>query len=97
MIYKGTCSCGETPIGETIRNASVILEEHSIPTKNSEPAKHLKNNFYHVLNWVPLCKTLQKCKVRRNLETSHIALLKPTVLHEFPHLLVINCIFRMIS
>ena len=45
VIYKGTCSCGETYIGETIRNASVIWEEHYNPTKNSEPVKHLKKQF----------------------------------------------------
>ena len=72
MIYKSTCSCGETYIGENIRNASIISEEHNNPTENSEPAEHLKNNFYHVLNWVTLSKTLKNCKVRHNLEASYI-------------------------
>ena len=43
VIYKGTCSCGETYIGETIRNASIRWEEHNDPINKSEPAKHLKN------------------------------------------------------
>ena len=56
MIYKGACSCGETYIGETIRNTSIRWEEHNDPTKKSEPSKHLKNNFYHEINWAILCK-----------------------------------------
>ena len=57
-IYKGTCSCGETYIGETIRNALLRWDEHNDPTKKSEPAKHLKNNFNHVFNWIKLqCRT----------------------------------------
>ena len=59
VIYKGTCSCAETYIGETIHNASIRWEEHNDPIKKSESAKHLKNNFYHVFNWLTLCKALQ--------------------------------------
>ena len=70
MIYKGTCSCGENKIR---------WEEHNGPTKMSEPAKHLKINFHHVFNWLILCKASQNYKVRRNLEASYIALLKPTL------------------
>ena len=79
VVYKGTCSCGETYIGETKRNASVRWEEHNNPTKNSEPAKHLKSNIDHVFNWVILCMASKNCKVRRNLEASYIALLRPTL------------------
>ena len=53
-------------------------EKHNDSTKNSEPAKHLKNNFYQVFNLVILCKTPQNYKVTRNLEVSYIALSKPT-------------------
>ena len=35
VIYKGTCSCGETYIGETIGNASIRGEKHNDPTKKS--------------------------------------------------------------
>ena len=38
-----------------------------------------KKNFYHVFNWVILCKAPQNYKVRRNVEASYIALLKPTL------------------
>ena len=63
MIYKSNCSCVETYIGETICNASVGWEEHNNPNKNSEPDKHLKINFYHVFNWVILCKGPQNLDV----------------------------------
>ena len=38
---------------------TVRPEERNNPTKKSKPAKHLKNNFYHVSNWVILCKAYQ--------------------------------------
>ena len=79
VIYKSTCSCGETYIGDTISNVSIRWQEHNDPTNKSEPAKHLKNNFHHVFNWVTLWKTPQNYKVRPNLEASYIALLKPTL------------------
>ena len=73
------CSCGRTYIGNTIRNTSIRWKEHNDPAKKSEPAKHLKNNFHHVFNWVILCESPQNYKVRRNLEVSYIALLKRTL------------------
>ena len=79
MIYKGTCSCGETYIGEAIRNASIRWEEQNDPTNKSEPPKCLKNNFHHVFNWLTLCKSPQNYKFRRNLEASYIASLKVTL------------------
>ena len=39
VIYKGLCSCGETYIGETDRNALIRWGEHNTPSVNSEPAK----------------------------------------------------------
>ena len=79
MIYNGNYSCGETYIGVTICNTSIRWEEHNDPTKKSEPVKNLKNNFYHVFNWVISRKTPQNYKVRRNLKALYIALLKPTL------------------
>ena len=79
VIYKVTRSCCETYIEETIRNTLISWEEHNDPINKSEPAKHLKNNFHHVFNWVTLCKALQNYKGRHNLEASYIASLKPTL------------------
>ena len=59
VIYKGTCSCGEIYIGETIRNSSIRWEERNDPTKKSETVKHLKNNFHNVFNRVILWKAPQ--------------------------------------
>ena len=79
VIYKGTCSSGETYIGGTIGNVSIRWEEHNEPTNKSGPAKHLKKNFLHLFNWVNLCKAPKNCKARPNLEASYIVLLKPTL------------------
>ena len=79
VIYKGTCSCGETYIGETIHNTLIRWEEHNDSTKESEPPKQLKISFDYVFNWVNLCKASQNYKVRRNLEASYIALIKKTL------------------
>ena len=42
VVYQGTCSCGETYIGETSRNLKTRTTQHENPRHNSEPAKHLK-------------------------------------------------------
>ena len=44
MIYEGICSCQESYIGETVRNVEIRWQEHEDTQKDSEPAKHLKNN-----------------------------------------------------
>ena len=41
VIYKGTCFCGETSVGETIRNCKIRWDEHDDVNKNFEPVKHL--------------------------------------------------------
>ena len=79
VIYKGTCSCGETYIGETIHNTLIRWKEHNDPNKESEPPKQLKNSFDYVFSCVNLFKASQNYKVRRYLEASYIALLKPTL------------------
>ena len=59
--------------------ASERWEEHNNPTEKAEPAKHSKNNLYHIFNWVIFCKAPLNDKVRRYLEASDIALLKSTL------------------
>ena len=46
-IYKRICSCGETYIDETIRNAEERWSEHNSADNESEPAKHLADNKEH--------------------------------------------------
>ena len=48
---KGICSCGESYIGETVRNVEVRWGEHNNPTKVSNPSKHIKDNVDHVFHW----------------------------------------------
>ena len=40
-IYKGVCNCGETYIGETIRNVEERWSEHHSADNKPEPAKHM--------------------------------------------------------
>ena len=47
QIYKETCVCDETYIGETIRNVDIRWNEHEDIPKESEPAKHLGKNLNH--------------------------------------------------
>ena len=47
-IYKGICSCGETYIGETIRNVEERWSEHNFADNKSEPAKHLADKHKHL-------------------------------------------------
>ena len=56
VIYEGTCSCGETYIGETIRNAPIRWKEHNDPTQKSEPAKYF---FKKKLSCIYLGKLMQ--------------------------------------
>ena len=57
MLSEGTCSCGPYYIGITERNADLCFDEHNNPKKNSESAKHIKQNEGHVITWKIGCKT----------------------------------------
>ena len=59
-IYKGVCSCGETYIGETMRNVEVCWDEHNNPMNKSNPLKHIKDNLDHVFNWSVLANIPRK-------------------------------------
>ena len=48
-ICEGKCSCGETYIGETIRNVEERWSEHNSADNKSEPAKNLADNEEHYL------------------------------------------------
>ena len=49
-IYKDVCTCGESYIGETIRNVEVRWDEHYNPVNKSNPSKHIKDNLDRVFN-----------------------------------------------
>ena len=79
VIYKGTCDCGATYIGETRRNTVTRWNEHEDIRKDSEPAKHLTNNINHKFHWTILTRAPIFNRDRKNLEASFITLQKPTL------------------
>ena len=44
-LHLGVCSCGETYVGETVRNCKTRWNEHNDVNQNSEPAKYLAGNI----------------------------------------------------
>ena len=79
-IYLGECkNCNETYVGETIRNVRVRWNEHENPNKDSEPARHLRDNPNHNFNWSILCNAPTKYNERKNLEASFIGSMKPSL------------------
>ena len=79
VIYKGTCNCGETYIGETDRNVKIRWEEHNKSTHNSEPAKHIKNNTTHKFEWEILTNASKFYKKRKILENYYIVKYNPSL------------------
>ena len=67
IIYKGTCSCGDSYIGETDRNATIRWSEHDKPSDQSEPAKHIKCNTTHTFTWEIICRAPMTLFKRRIL------------------------------
>ena len=47
IIYKGSCSCGENYVGESLRVIVLRWAKHEDPNKQSEATKHLKHFPYH--------------------------------------------------
>ena len=72
------CSCGETYVGETIRNCKIRCDEHNDINKNSEPAKHLARNIEHEFSWFILARTPVNTLKRRILEAYFIKLIAPS-------------------
>ena len=54
-IYKGVCICGETYIGETIRNVETRWKEHNTPSDKSNPSKHINSHLDHIFTWSIIC------------------------------------------
>ena len=76
-IYEGDCSCGSRYIGGIKPNAKVRWNEHSNPTKSTEPSKHLRSNISQCFTWAVISNAPKNDKTRKNLEASYIALWKP--------------------
>ena len=78
QIYKDICSCGETYIGETIRNVEERWSEHKSADNKSEPAKHLADNEEHSFLWSILLAAPKYVRTRKNLEAFSVAKFKPS-------------------
>ena len=78
-IYKGICSCGETYIGETIRNVEERWLEHNSANNKSEPANYLADNEEHSFLRSILLTAPKDGRTRKNFETFFSAKLKPSL------------------
>jgi len=79
QIYEGNCICGVRYIGETVRNVALRWKEHEDIRKDSEPAKHLKNNPEHSFKWNIILTASKNNRQRKNLEASIIAVEGPSL------------------
>ena len=78
-IYKGVCNCGETYIGETIRNVEERWSEHNSADNKPEPAKHLADNEKHSFFLSILLAAPKDGRTHKNLEAFFIGKLKPSL------------------
>ena len=79
MIYKGECSCGDTYIGETKRNAVIRWKELNSNNQKSEPSNNLVQNPDHEFNWSILARAPQDNRKRVILEAYFITSQKPSL------------------
>ena len=61
------------------RNVEMRWEEHSDINKKSEAFRHLKRNPTHAFTWKFLMTAPINDRVRKNLEASFIALIRPSL------------------
>ena len=54
-VYKRVCICGETYIGETIRNVEIRWKEHNTASHKSNPSKHINSHLDHTFTWSIIC------------------------------------------
>ena len=68
IVYMGTCSCNESYIRETKRNAEIRWKEHcSNNDKKSEVAEHLLRNTGHTIEWQVTTSALHQRRNGRSL------------------------------
>ena len=77
VVYHGTCAdCSASYIGESCRNFETRKQEHEDATKQSEPARHLRENPYHHFNWRVIA-IAHPLGISRILESMFIAKFQP--------------------
>ena len=67
-ICKGECTCGETYVGETVRNMELCCAERNNIRKKAEPSKYLFLTAGHSFSWSVLLSALKNTRARKNLE-----------------------------
>ena len=77
VIYEGICSCGQKYVGETVRIAESRFSEHNVPSKESEPSKHLLANPTHSFTWNVITTAPHSNQKRKILEAYYISKFKP--------------------
>ena len=85
VIYNGICSCGETYVGEIIRNFKIRQDEHNDVNKTSEPAKHLARKSEHEFSWYILAGAPVNTLKRKILEACFIKLIVPSLNGQLDH------------
>ena len=66
-------------MGKTVRNVEVRWDEHSNPTKVTNPSKHVRDNVDHTFHWSVLMRAPTYTFERQVLEAYYIVLEKPTL------------------
>ena len=79
VIYKGECSCKETYVGETKRNATTRWAKHKATNGTSEPSKHISRNPSHKFEWKVLSRAPGDRRKRRILEAFFIKMLNSSI------------------
>ena len=96
VIYEGVCACEQTYIGGTRRNIQLRWYKHENTSKDSEPAKHLKQNLSQKFSWNILFAAPDNKQIRKILEGSKIALKRPS-LNEQTQSKTFNCNYLYIK
>ena len=65
--------------GERIRNVDIRQIEREVIRKESEPVMHFRENLIHKFKWETLLQTPKNYRLRKNPETSFIAIMEPTL------------------
>ena len=90
VIYKGICLCGETCVGETIRNCKIRWDEHNDVNKNSESAKHIDRNIEYEFSSYVLTRAPENTLKRIILEAFFIKLIVPSLNEQLDNDVLMN-------